>query len=166
MKKICGINDEVKSNIYKDWSEFYRGNIILDEDGWFEGYLSQVGYTYACFIFGIYHKEGIMELYYCHGDEPLVFHGTITRKSFKGSFKHLGDDSKSDYEHRIILVKTTIGEVKMQEKLSVIKSKLKESHIDFYNNIYNKRKELNDILLSQLESEMNGEDIKEKSFKK
>jgi hypothetical protein len=63
MKKIFGINDTVKSNVYKDWSESYRGNILLDEDGWFEGYLSQVGYTYACFIFGIYHEEGIMELY-------------------------------------------------------------------------------------------------------
>jgi hypothetical protein len=54
----------------------------------------------------------------------------------------------------------------MQEKLSYVKSKLKESCLDFYKKTYNKKEELNNTLMQQLGNEIGYEEVKEKSFKK
>lgn len=165
MKEVYCINDEVKSSVYKDFFASYRGHIIVDENGWFEGYLKQVNYTSLIFVFGIYHPEKVFELFYCYGNEPEIFHGKISKNNFVGAFKIIGGNEKEGFEHKFTFSKGKISDVKMQEKIEYSKMKLKENCLTLYNGTYTNRMKLNDELLKMYEENPQYAEEKQKEKK-
>lgn len=161
MKTIYCINDTLINKNCNDFSKCYRGHILLEEDGWFEGYIKRVGYTYSEFIFGIYHPGMILDIYTCYRECPQVLHGKLDKNIFKGDFTYLDGKSSSDFEHKISFGKCKISEIELDSKISKTKSRLKDNCLEFYNKVYESRKELSDVLLRTYNGEAFDEKDKE-----
>lgn len=146
MEKVYCIADAVKHSFFDSVFYNYRGHIKVDDDGWFEGYVKQVGYTSLNFIFGIYHSGEILDLYYC-SDVPNVFHGKLDKNTFIGTLDKLGHKEISDFDHNISFSGGKITEEMLNKKIAYAKGKMSSACLDFYSRTYEARKELNELLV-------------------
>jgi hypothetical protein len=80
-----------------DWNDrdMWTGQLLLEEDGWFEGLVVNPYSSYQehRFIFGVYYPAKRIELYKCAPigvSSPLVFHGKRDAKGYDGPFEAIG----------------------------------------------------------------------------
>lgn len=93
------------SNIKGYWDSSYtfnfdnvnmwEGKILLEDDGWFEGVVTDPNsfYTGDRFIFGVYHPDKVIELFKFSPENvssPFVFHGAKEVKGYGGEFEVIG----------------------------------------------------------------------------
>ena len=76
-------------------NDMWKGKILLEEDGWFEGIVvdSNSPYKKDRFIFGVYHPTKVIELFKftpVDVSAPFVFHGTRDAKGYDGEFETIG----------------------------------------------------------------------------
>ena len=67
----------------------WEGQILLEEDGWFEGIVvdPKSSYTEDRFIFGVYHPDKVIELFKLtpiNISSFFVFHGKKSEKGYDG----------------------------------------------------------------------------------
>ena len=75
-------------------NDMWIGEILLYEDGWFEGIATDPNSPYNGdrFIFGVYHPEKLIELYKfapISVSAPFVFHGKRDAKGYDGVFERI-----------------------------------------------------------------------------
>lgn len=148
---ILTISDVIRNKNYSGFAYNYRGNVRIDENGWFEGYIKQVGYTHSSFVFGVYYPGKLLDLYSCQGEEPEIFHGRRDEKKFIGSMYYVGE-LRNSLIHNISFSKSQIKGTKLDEKIELLKSKLKGVCPEFYKTAYEARKELSSTLLKDYEN--------------
>lgn len=73
----------------------WEGQILLQDDGWFEGVVvdPNSSYTEDRFVFGVYYPEKVLELYKftpLKVSTPFVFHGKRDAKGYDGYFETIG----------------------------------------------------------------------------
>lgn len=104
MKKLIDIKGYWNTSF--DWNlndkDMWEGQILLEEDGWFEGIVKDPysQYTGDRFIFGIYHPEKVIDLYkYAPEDvsSPFRFHGDRDVKGYDGVFSVYGLFGETPY---------------------------------------------------------------------
>lgn len=139
----------------------WEGQILLEEDGWFEGivndpYSQYKGYR---FIFGIYHPEKVIELYKYAPEEiskPLKFHGDRDAKGYDGEFSIIGLFGEQPYGNcHIITQYSELARNNIQEEVSSLEAKIKYwkdyiMYCDcklFYDNTIAMRRVLSEIIL-------------------
>ena len=75
--------------------DMWEGQILLQDDGWFEGIVVDPNSSYKedRFIFGVYHPEKVVELFKftpISVSAPFVFHGKRDAKGYDGQFETIG----------------------------------------------------------------------------
>lgn len=75
--------------------DMWEGQILLEDDGWFEGVVvdPNSSYTEDRFVFGVYYPEKVMELFKFTPikiNSPFVFHGKRDAKGYYGKFEAIG----------------------------------------------------------------------------
>lgn len=73
----------------------WEGQILLQDDEWFEGIVvnPSSSYTEDRFVFGVYHPEKVVELFKftpLSVSAPFVFHGKRDAKGYEGKFEAIG----------------------------------------------------------------------------
>ncbi len=81
----CDFNDK----------DMWEGQILLQDDGWFEGIVVDPNSSYKedRFIFGVYYPEKVIELFKVTPisvNAPFVFHGKRDAKGYDGQFETIG----------------------------------------------------------------------------
>lgn len=163
MKKLIDIkgywNKTFDSSIND--KDMWEGQVLLEEDGWFEGIVNDPysQYTGDRFIFGVYHPEKVIELYkYAPEDisNPLKFHGDRDAKGYDGEFSVIGlFDEYSCGNCHIITQYSKLSRKNIQEEVSSLEAKIKyfkdyimycDSKL-FYDNTIAMRRVLSEIIL-------------------
>jgi len=165
MEKVYNIKDNITKNDDEYFKYELNGKFMVDDDGWFEGYLKN---TYSrnsllqspeeyIFIFGIYHPNGILDLYSYnkYDNRPTVFKGEFKNSEYVGVIKYLysqredftdhlniseSNSNPEDINEILTLIKTVFD----LKKLSIVDNRI---FLDFYNKVYENRIALNDILV-------------------
>ncbi len=75
--------------------DMWEGQILLQDDGWFEGVAVDPNSSYQedRFIFGVYHPGKVIQLYKftpINVSAPFVFNGTRDVKGYEGQFGTIG----------------------------------------------------------------------------
>ena len=75
--------------------DMWEGQILLQDDGWFEGIVVDPNSSYKedRFIFGVYYPEKVIELFKVTPisvNAPFVFHGKRDAKGYDGQFETIG----------------------------------------------------------------------------
>ena len=75
--------------------DMWKGQILLEDDGWFEGIVVDPNSSYKedRFIFGVYYPVKVIELYKftpLSVSAPFVFHGRRDAKGYDGNFETIG----------------------------------------------------------------------------
>ena len=75
--------------------DMWEGQILLQDDGWFEGIVvdPSSSYTEDRFIFGVYYPGKVVELFKftpLSVSAPFVFHGRRDAKGYEGQFETIG----------------------------------------------------------------------------
>ena len=88
LNDIKGYWDATYSYDFNDIN-MWEGQILLEEDGWFEGIVvdPKSSYTKDRFIFGVYHPDKVIELFKftpVSVSNPFVFHGKRDAKGYDG----------------------------------------------------------------------------------
>lgn len=94
LNDIKGYWDATYSYDFNDIN-MWEGQILLEEDGWFEGIVvdPKSSYTKDRFIFGVYHPDKVIELFKftpVSVSNPFVFHGKRDAKGYDGEFELIG----------------------------------------------------------------------------
>ncbi len=94
MKKLMDIKGfwNMSDNWELNDQDMWEGNILLEDDGWFEGIVTEPYSSYQKdqFVFGIYYPTKIIELFKIvptHIGKLLVFRGIRDAKGYDGYFK-------------------------------------------------------------------------------
>lgn len=137
------------------------GNILVDEDGWFEGYISKKHYSHPeRMIFGILHDKKVVKMYsisLVEGHEPTISDGindlysTEDRENnyLEGPLHILTINGTEELGASRIDAIESNEEItqELREKFDVIIKKLSKNNL--YNSMYSRRKKLsNEILLA------------------
>ncbi len=99
MAKLVDIKGYWKMNYKCDLDfkveDMWKGQILLEDDGWFEGIVVDPNSSYKedRFIFGVYYPEKVIELFKSTPRDisnPFVFHGKKNTEGYDGQFEIIG----------------------------------------------------------------------------
>ena len=166
MTKTYDIKDTITKND-NDYQKFeLDGKIIVDDSGWFEGYLKnaylkkpifQFPEDYI-FIFGIYHPNGVLDLYSYNQYwlRPAIFKGEFKDSEYVGVMEHLYAKYTNDYIDHLSISESNSDIDDLSEITTLLETvfNLRRSSIcddkvfcDFYYKVYDNRIALSDILV-------------------
>ncbi len=154
MKKVYDIKNIAKNKNISDlqYTYQYHGKMILDDTGWFEGYLKLAYTDHSEFIFGIYHPNQVLDLYVCNywDGRPAIFKGNLENSEFVGTFSYFYSEDEIKYFDHFAIVESETNSDKLEGKLELFKNKTFNSKTrEFYNKVYENRIDLSDILLKK-----------------
>lgn len=143
----------------------WEGQILLQDDGWFEGIVvdSSSFYTEDRFIFGVYYPGKVVELFKfapLSVSAPFVFHGRRDAKGYEGQFETIGLFGTMPCGNSHIITqyaKVVRGNVDEEERVLETKiQRYKSSIIDedgqeFYDNTIAMRKTMTQSVLRNYE---------------
>lgn len=97
MAELMDIMGYCNSNFSLDFDEHdkWEGQLLLEDDGWFEGIVVDNNRAYKGdrFIFGVYYPKKIIELFKLSPNSvspPFIFRGRRDAKTYVGKFEVLG----------------------------------------------------------------------------
>lgn len=143
--------------------DMWEGQILLQDDGWFEGIVvdPSSSYTEDRFIFGVYHPEKVVELFKftpLSVSAPFVFHGKRDAKGYDGQFEAIGLFGIAGNSHIItqyaeMARRNVDDEVKtLETKIQRYKSSIMdETGQEFYDNTISMRKTMTQSVLRNYE---------------
>lgn len=147
--------------------DMWEGQILLQDDGWFEGIAvdSNSSYTEDRFIFGVYYPGKVVELFKftpLSVSVPFRFHGTRESKGYEGKFETIGLFGTMPCGN--FHITTQYAEVikeNVDEEIKVLETKIqryKSSIIDevcqeFYGNTIAMRKTMTQSVLKNYEGQ-------------
>ena len=165
MKKLIDIKGywNTSFDLKLNDKDMWEGQILLEEDGWFEGIVKDPysKYTGDRFIFGIYHPTKVIELYkYApeHISNQLKFHGDRDAKGYDGEFSVIGLFGEYSCGNcHIITQYSELSRKNIQEEMSSLETKIQywknnDMYCDckeFYDNTISMRKVFSEIILRQ-----------------
>ena len=154
MKKVYDIKNIAENKNISDFQYTYQyhGKMILDDTGWFEGYLKLAYADHSEFLFGIYHPNQVLDLYICNSwdTRPAIFKGNLENSEFIGKFSYFYSKEEVKYFDRFTITESKTKVDKLEDKLESFKSKtLCNKTREFYDRVYENRIALSDILLKK-----------------
>ena len=156
-------------NIAYGWNfndkDMWEGQILLQDDGWFEGIVVDPNSSYKedRFIFGVYYPEKIIELFKLTPHDisnPFVFHGKRGTKGYDGQFEIIGlfGSTPNGNCHIITRYAETVKQgmdeesQKLEAKIQRYKDNIMdETGKDFYENTIAMRKTMVESVLRNYE---------------
>lgn len=168
MEKVYNIEDKITNKYFKNFKCTWSGKIVIDDTGWFEGYLkrpeSTNGWTEDyLFTFGIYHPNKVLDLYICSSTNiyPNVFKGELIGSKYVGKLSEFYSNTDDMYTNSLSIKESKSNIAKVKDKTDALKKQIKEKELhrfeenrlrtNFYNKVYENRIALNDILVKASE---------------
>lgn len=145
----------------------WEGQLILHEDGWFEGIVNDPhsAYTNDRFIFGAYFPDMTIELLKVSPSEvsfPLVYRGKRDAKGYDGPLTVLDLSGEKLYGNSHIITRESIKQdnQELQAKINAWKqSMVNNEFISLYNDIAQKRSEFCAIIKREyIEQKFSGDE--------
>lgn len=179
MTKLIDIKGYWDMSIIYNFNErnMWEGQILLQEDGWFEGIAINSNGTYKDdrFIFGVYHPEKDIELFKftpISVSSPFVYHGKRDVKGYDGRFETIGAVTVPCGNSHIITQYAEDVRKNIEEETKLLESRIeryKSSIMDefgqkYYNNIITKRSSMTKQVIMS-EEEPTNKKTKQKSKK-
>lgn len=148
----------------------WKGQMILHEDGWFEGIVNDKSspYTADRFIFGAYFPDMAIELLKIAPSEvsdPFIFRGQRDVKGYDGEFSVIGlfGEQSCGVSHIITQVSEKQDTTDLQSKIDSYKQSMDENVKDLYPNTAQMRTQFIEIIKRQYQgrtfSQKESEDI-------
>ncbi len=164
LNDIKGYWDATYSYDFNDIN-MWEGQILLEEDGWFEGIVvdPKSSCTKERFIFGVYHPDKVIELFKftpVSVSNPFVFHGKRDVKGYDGEFELIGLFGPSPYGvSHIITQDAELARGNVDKEIEELKSRIqnyKNNTMDevgksFYDNSIAMRNSMCQIILRNYE---------------
>ena len=161
MAKLMDIKGCWNKKYSKDYN-MWEGQILLQDDGWFEGIVIDLNDKEDRFIFGIYHPKKVIELFalapsgMCY---PLDFYGEINTKSYDGPFGIIGTFTTTAYGSSHIITQYTkkvnegIDEEKqnLEARIQKCKNRINTTDTKIYEEIITNRKTMVEVILRNYE---------------
>lgn len=143
----------------------WEGQILLQDDGWFEGIVvdPNSSYTEDRFIFGVYYPGKVVELYKfipLNVSAPFMFHGIRGAKGYEGQFETIGLFGTTPCGNSYIVTQyAEIARKNVDEEAKVLEIKIQrykssimdETGKEFYDNSIAMRKTLTQSVLRNYE---------------
>ena len=129
-------------------SYYLKGQILVQEDGWCEGYAKQTngmnikGET--GFLFGFYHLDSV-QLFYCIGDLVYRFHRDVNGEQYIGQYSLVGKSKEKILGPCVIAVKDEITkeqENAVRYRSEIAKKSMNQTGKNFYEQLTTKNEEL------------------------
>ena len=177
MTKLIDINGYW--NAFYEWNfndqNMWEGQILLQDDGWFEGIVVDPNSSYKDdrFIFGVYYPDKIIELFKLTPqsiNNPFVFHGKRDAKGYDGQFEIIGLFGPKPYGNCHIITQfaeavrqgTEEESQKLESKIQRYKdSMMDETSKQFYENYIAIRTMIKSVLRNYEGRNFNPEEIDE-----
>ncbi len=162
------------SNDVDDWNfdekNIWEGQILLEEDGWFEGLVVDPFSEYKLdrFIFGIFHEGKAIFLNKLTSIEisaPLIFNGTFNGEDYTGEFDSFGLSGNFRAGNTKMMTKEIEQNLEVQEKeletrLENYKGTMSKVFKDIYNTMLSLRTEASEDVLKKYDEQVKGNTIK------
>jgi len=163
MEKIHNIKgywDATYTNSFNE-TNMWEGQIILEEDGWFEGIVRDPnsGYTQDRFVCGVYHPSKVIELYKfapSSVSSPFVFHGKKEKNGYNGEFEIIGLLGPTPYgvcniNTEEITENLELQTAELKSRIQTYKDNMEYETSEFYTNSIAMRNSLIQIILRNYE---------------
>lgn len=148
-------------------NDMWEGQILLQDDGWFEGIVvdPNSSYTEDRFIFGVYYPEKVVELFKftpLNISAPFVFHGIRDAKGYEGQFETIGlFGTMPCGNSHIITQYAEVARGNVNEEAKVLEAKIQrykssimdKSGQEFYDNTIAIRKTMTQSVLKDYEGQ-------------
>lgn len=134
----------------------WEGQILLEEDGWFEGVVTAPNNRYElknCFIFGVYHSNKIIELFKL---SPLsVYHGVKDEVGYNGEFEIINSLGSLPGGNSCIMVQSPKNTIDIPTEIEILEFKIQKyksnikykEEYNFYTNIASIRNVLTKLVM-------------------
>lgn len=127
---------------------FISGQIIVQQDGWFEGFMrialtdnkNDIG-----FVFGVYHLDKLIDLFYCSEKNDFMyrFHCDYQNQNRNGKVSSIEIITLKDssYSNCFLSIKNNVknSQSEIQSKIIITKSLLSDSFMTFYQRLLSQR---------------------------
>lgn len=125
---------------YNSHCHLYKGTIMVQQDGWFEGFIKEQNLTTEKneigFVFGVYVPSKLIELFYCRGDFISRFRCENDAHNYRGTYSSIGPYMEiPGGECKITLESPTYSEEEVISKTNICKSLIGDRGHIFYNHI-------------------------------
>ncbi len=142
--------------VTNQYSYVFNGQILIEEDGWFEGYIKQANFGQQNgdigFVFGVYQSDRILELFYCVNDFIYRFQMYQKENRCLGHYSSIGPVMEQVLGQCKIMIKnaTVLHETEVFAKTKLSQRFMSMRGKDFYQKLCDRRKDM--IAVSKLKS--------------